>query len=110
MVILIFHHALIGAGLVCLVIGCILGFIPMGSGVREGVSCGSVFLSADVSDFLIPTEEIAICDFSERTTAVTLFLLTGTFSLSAGLFGNNQLIKKLSKQIQTTKPKQSTNT
>ncbi len=87
-------RALIGAGLVCLVIGCILGFLPMDS-LREGESCGSVFLNRpSVVKNFYPTEALALCNFSERTTAVTLFLLTGTFSLTAGLFGSTQLRKK----------------
>ena len=79
-------RGLMGAGVVCLAIGLILGFIPM-EPTWSNLDCGSVFNKTKAGQWVDDGE---LCDFSGRTTAVTILLIAGGVSLLIGFFGKQK--------------------
>ena len=77
---------LIGAGVIFLAIGLILGFMPMDPS-RGSFDCGSVFNKTMEGQYF---KDGDLCDFSARTTFVTLLFIGGGLSLLIGLFGKQK--------------------
>ena len=77
---------LIGAGVVFLVIGLILGFTPMDP-TTGSLDCGSVFSQTKKGQLIRDGE---LCDFSTRTTFVTLLFIGGGLSFLIGYFGKQK--------------------